>query len=161
MSALELVPITRDEAQAFVARHHRTHAKRPAGWRFGVGLALDGAVVGVAMVSNPKARMLNDGWTAEVSRVCVIELPPVLGRDGRQHAAGAVAMLYAACWRAARALGFRRLITYTLPSEGGASLRGAGWTSVGEAGGGSWSRRERPRVDAHPTQRKLRWERAA
>lgn len=150
MAALELVPITRDEAQAFVSRHHRTHAKRPVGWRFGVGAARDGAVVGVAMVSNPKARMLNDGWTVEVIRVCVLE--------GFKNACS---MLYAACWRAARALGFRRLITYTLPSEGGASLRGAGWTLVGEAGGGSWSRRERPRVDEHPTQRKLRWERAA
>jgi hypothetical protein len=160
MARLELVPITRDEAKAFVARHHRTHPKRPPGWKFGVGVALDDAVVGVAMVGNPKARMLNDGWTLEVNRVCVLELPPIEGRDGKQHAAGAVAMLYAACWRATRALGFRRLVTYTLPSEGGASLRGAGWTLVGEAGGGSWSRRERPRVDQHPTQRKLRWERA-
>jgi hypothetical protein len=147
---LELVPITRDEAQAFVAQHHRTHAKRPAGWRFGVGAACDGAVIGVAMVSNPRARRLHDGWTVEVIRVCVLE--------GFKNACS---MLYAACWRAARALGFRRLVTYTLPEEGGASLRGAGWKSVGETRGGSWSRRERPRVDAHPTQAKLRWERAA
>lgn len=145
---LELVPITRDEAQAFVALHHRTHAKRPPGWRFGVGAARDGAVVGVAMVSNPKARLFNDGWTAEVSRVCVLQ--------GERNACS---LLYAACWRAARALGFRRLITYTLPVEGGASLRGAGWKVVAETRGGSWSRRERPRVDAHPTQGKLRWER--
>ena len=53
-----------------------------------------------------------------------------------------------------------RLVTYTLPEEGGASLRGAGWRCIGEAGGGSWSRTARPRVDAHPTQRKLRWEAA-
>lgn len=150
MGALELVPITRDEAVAFVVRHHRTHAKRPVGWRFGVGAARDGEIIGVAMVSNPKARMLNDGWTVEVSRVCVLEGHP-----------NACSLLYGACWRAARALGFRRLITYTLPSEGGASLRGAGWTLIGEAGGGSWSRRERPRIDEHPTQIKLRWERAA
>ncbi len=158
---LELIPITRDEASAFVAGHHRTHPKRPPGWRFGVGVALAGAVVGVAMVSNPKARLLNDGWTLEVSRVCVLEIPRVVGGDGKEHAAGAVAMLYAACWRAARALGFRRLVTYTLPEEGGASLRGAGWKEIGAAGGGSWSRVGRPRVDLHPTQRKLRWERAA
>ena len=63
-----------------------------------------------------------------------------------------------ACWRAARGMGYRKLITYTLAEEGGASLRGAGFKLIGEAGGGSWSRRERPRVDTHPTQRKLRWE---
>lgn len=119
MADLELVPITRDEAIAFIVRYHRTHKKRLPGWRFGVGLARDGAIVGVAACSNPKARMLNDGWTLEVSRVCVLELPRVRAADGREHAAGAVAMLYAACWRAARALGFRRLVTYTLPSEGG------------------------------------------
>ncbi len=31
---------------------------------------------------------------------------------------------------------------------------------IGEAGGGSWSRADRPRVDTHPTQAKLRWEAA-
>ncbi len=67
-------------------------------------------------------------------------------------------MLYGACWRAARALGWRKLITYTLEEEGGASLRGAGWKCIGQAGGGSWSRKTRPRVDQHPTQVKLRWE---
>ncbi len=66
--------------------------------------------------------------------------------------------LYAAAWRAARALGWRRLVTYTLPEEGGASLRAAGWKLIGEAGGGSWSRRSRPRVDTQPLQTKLRWE---
>jgi hypothetical protein len=58
----------------------------------------------------------------------------------------------------ARALGYRRLVTYTLPEEGGASLHGAGWRCVGEAGGGSWSRDDRPRFDLHPTKVKLRWE---
>lgn len=73
----------------------------------------------------------------------------------------ACSLLYGACWRAARAIGYRRLVTYTLPTEGGASLRGAGWTLIGEAGGGSWDRRSRARVDEHPTQVKLRWERIA
>lgn len=57
-------------------------------------------------------------------------------------------------------MGYRRLVTYTLPAEGGASLRGAGWTCLGRAGGGSWFRRARPRVDTHPTQVKMRWERS-
>jgi len=145
---LEIVPITLREARAFVARHHRHHGA-PRGCRFVVGAALDGHVVGVAVVGRPKARMLQDGWTAEVTRLCVLP-----------SARNACSMLYATCWRAARALGFRRLITYTLPEEGGASLRAAGWRLIGEAGGGSWDRRERPRVDTHPTQTKLRWEAA-
>jgi hypothetical protein len=69
-------------------------------------------------------------------------------------------MLYRAAWRATKALGYLRLVTYTLPDEGGASLRAAGFRLVGEAGGGSWSRpcSGRPRADQHPTERKLRWE---
>lgn len=101
----------------------------------------------MAIVGNPNARMLLDDYTAEVTRLCVLDGYP-----------NACSMLYAACWRAARALGYRRLGTYTLPEEGGASLRAAGWRLVGEAGGGSWDRRQRPRVDRHPTQGKLRWE---
>lgn len=67
-------------------------------------------------------------------------------------------MLYGAAWRAAKALGYKRLVTYTLPEEGGASLRAAGWRLVGECGGGSWSRESRPREDKHPIQMKYRWE---
>lgn len=55
-------------------------------------------------------------------------------------------------------LGYRKLITYTLPSESGVSLTAAGWRCIGEAGGGSWSRAARPRVDTHPLQYKMRWE---
>jgi|TARA_R100001129_G_scaffold154590_1_gene117361 hypothetical protein len=143
--SLELVPITLREANRFVEQHHRHH--QPArGCRFCVAVAQDDEVVGVAIITRPVARRLDDGWTAEVSRVAT---------DGTRNACS---KLYGAAWRAARALGFRRLITYTLPEEGGASLRGAGWRCVGEAGGGSWSRRDRPRVDLHPLQQKLRWE---
>ncbi len=156
MTALELVPISIKAACAFVASHHRTHRKRKVIARFAVAVARDGGVVAVAITGNPKAKALQDGWTAEVVRVCSIDERP----DG-EHASCACSMLYATSWRAARALGFRRLVTYSLPEEGGASLRGAGWTLIGEAGGGSWSRRERPRVDEHPTQCKLRWGRVA
>jgi hypothetical protein len=93
--------------------------------------------------------MLQDGWTAEVSR---------LATDGSKNACS---MLYGAAWRACRALGYRRLITYILDTEPGTTLQAAGWKLVGAAGGGSWDRRERPRVDRHPTQGKLRWERTA
>jgi hypothetical protein len=157
VTALELVPMSIREAWAFVRMHHRTHGKKKriiARWA--VGCARGSDVVASAITGNPKSRALQDGWTAEVVRVCSIDQRPI-----GEHASCACSMLYATCWRAARALGYRRLVTYTLPAEGGASLRGAGWTLIGEAGGGSWDRRERPRVDEHPTQVKLRWERAA
>lgn len=143
--SLAAVPMFRDEAVAFIQQHHRHHG-RPQGYLFAIGVADGGAVVGVAVVGRPVSRMLADGWTAEVIRVCT---------DGTRNACS---FLYGACWRAAKALGYRRLVTYTLPEEGGASLRASGWRLVGEAGGGSWSRDARPRVDKHPTQRKLRWE---
>jgi len=145
---LNLVPVTLREASAFVARVHRHH-KPPRGGRFAIGAALAGVLVGVAIVGRPVSRRLQDTWTAEVTRVAT---------DGTRNACS---LLYEAAWRACRAMGFTRLITYTLPEEGGASLRGAGFTLIGEAGGGSWSRKDRPRVDEHPTQTKMRWERAA
>ena len=145
---LDLVPCTVRDAKAFVAQHHRHH-RPPNGGLWAVACADGAEVVGVAIVAQPVARMLMDGWTAEVIRVCVTE--------GHRNACS---MLYGACWRAARALGWRRLVTYTLPEEGGASLRAAGWRCLGEAGGGTWSRKQRPRVDDHPTQTKLRWEAA-
>lgn len=143
--ALELSPITLREANAFVSQHHRHHA--PArGCIVCVAVNNGDKVCGVAIVGRPVARMLSDGWTAEVVRCCT---------DGTRNACS---MLYRAAWRSVRALGYRKLVTYTLPEEGGASCRAAGMVCIGEAGGGSWNRKERPRIDTHPTQTKLRWE---
>lgn len=114
MTALELVPLSISEARAFIAQHHRTHRRLKVIARFAVGAARNRDVVAVAIIGNPKSRQLQDGWTAEVVRVCSIDVRP----EG-EHASCACSMLYAACWRAARALGFRRLVTYTLPAEGG------------------------------------------
>lgn len=102
----------------------------------------------MAIVGRPVARGLQDGWTAEVTRVAT---------DGTPNAPSA---LYGACWRVARALGYRRLVTYTLATEPGTSLRAAGWRVVGEVRGRSWSCASRPRVDRAPAQEKLRWEAA-
>jgi len=143
--SLELQPITRKEAHAFITEHHRHH-RAPVGEKFAIGVNDGVKVVGVVTVGRPVARMLDDGWTAEVTRCCT---------DGTPNACS---MLYAAAWRAARAMGYRKLITYTLPEEGGASLRAANWKCIGAAGGGSWSCKSRPRVDAHPLQVKFRWE---
>ena len=143
---LTIVPATLEEANAFVARHHRHH-QPVVGHKFSIAVSDDESVVrGVAIVGRPLARMLDDGWTLEVLRVAT---------DGVQNGCSC---LYGACRRASFALGYRKLVTYTLPEEGGASLRASGWKLIGEAGGGTWSRKDRPRVDLHPTQAKFRWE---
>lgn len=111
MSRLFLHPITIQDAKEFVRRHHRHH-KPPVSGLFAVGVAEDGAEYpnGVAIIGRPIARRLQDGYTAEVTRLCT---------DGTPNACS---MLYGAAWRACRALGYRRLVTYTLPEEGGSSL---------------------------------------
>jgi hypothetical protein len=92
--------------------------------------------------------MLDDGWTLEVNRCCT---------DGVRNGCS---MLYGKAWQVAKALGYRKLITYTLPAEGGASLRGAGWKCIGERGGGNWNHKGRPRIDTDVLLQgqKLLWE---
>lgn len=151
-------PITQREAFAFISEHHRHHDE-PEGWLFGVAANDGERVVGVAVVGRPVARMLQNGFTAEVTRVCIVEdLPKVTDHEGKEHAAPVASMLYSAAWRAARALGYRRLITYTLATESGASIKAAGWKEIGKAGGGQWSRPSRPRVETRNAGQKTLWE---
>lgn len=146
---LVAVPCSISDAKEYVAQFHRHHGP-PVSGLFAVACApLDGAVCGVAIVGRPIARRNQDGWTAEVTRVAT---------DGTKNACS---FLYGSCWRAARALGWKRLITYTLASEPGASLRAAGWRIVGTVTGKSWSVPSRPRVDRAPLQDKIRWEATA
>lgn len=142
---LEIVPIDFSEACAFVAEHHRHHLP-PVGHKFSLAVSDGARVRGVAIVGRPVARRTDDGWTLEVYRVAT---------DGCPNACSA---LYGACRRVAFALGYRRLITFTLDTEPGTSLRAAGWRVIGETPGRSWSSPSRPRVDKHPLQRKLLWE---
>lgn len=143
---LRIVPVTLAEANAFVNQYHRHHRPVP-GCKFCVAVADESdKIVGVAIVGRPVARFLDDGWTLEVNRTCT---------DGTPNANSA---LYGACRRVAFGLGYRKLITYTLPDESGASLKAAGWRCLGDRGGGPWSRESRPRIDTHPLQKKLKWE---
>jgi hypothetical protein len=123
MVRMRLQPTTLRKANDFVAEHHR-HNGRTArnGGKWACAVEIGGEIVGVAIVGNPLSATYMDGYTAEVLRVCTNE----------KAQRGACSMLYQACWRAWKAMGGRRLITYTLKSESGASLRGAGWQIVGE-----------------------------
>lgn len=115
---MKIVPITLHEANDFVAEYHR-HNGRTAwnGGRFAIGAEHDGELIGVVIVGNPISATYMDGYTVEVTRTCVRPDAP----------RNANSFLYGAACRAAKALGFRRIVTYTLTTESGASLRGAGW----------------------------------
>lgn len=138
---LVIVPTTVKAAAAYVDEHHRHHPAPPGAlWAVAVAAASTGQLCGVALVGLPVARHYDDGWTCEVRRCAT---------DGTRNACSA---LYGASWRAARALGYRRLITYTQADEPGASLRAAGWRVVAERPARpGWDRPSRPRVDKHPT----------
>jgi hypothetical protein len=142
---LRHVRIELAEANAFVAQHHRHH-QPVIGHLFSIGAALDDAISGVVIVGRPVARLRDDGATVEVTRLCT---------DGTKNACS---FLYGAAARAAFALGYQRIGTYILASENGTSLKAAGWRLIGERGGHSWSRSDRPRIDKHPLQGKLLFE---
>ena len=132
--SLAVVPVSFAEASQFVAAHHRHH-RPPVGHKFSIGVADGETLVGVAMVGRPVARRLDDGMTLEVNRTCT---------DGTPNANS---MLYGAAWRAAKALGYRRLITYTQEGESGASLSAANWRVVAQLPPRKgWSVPSRPRT---------------
>lgn len=140
-----LVPIRQKTAKEYVRNHHRHH-KPPVGSIFQIGCSKNGELCGVIIVGRPVARLLDNGLTAEVTRCCT---------NGTKNACS---MLYAAAWRAARALGYKRLITYILDSEPGTSLKASGWKLIGKCGGGTWNRENRPRTDKHPIGKKILFE---
>lgn len=143
---LTVIPISLADANAFVETHHRHH-KKVVGHKFSIGVVDEsGEMRGIAIVGRPVSRHRDDGFTLEVTR---------LATDG---CANAPSSLYSAAWRAGRAMGYRRIGTYTLATEPGISLRAAGWRVVHEVRGASWSRPGRPRTDKHPTVDKRLWE---
>lgn len=134
------------EANDFVVALHRHHPP-VVGHLFSIGATIGGELVGVVIVGRPISRHRDDGLTAEVTRLCT---------DGTRNACS---FLYGRAAVAAFALGFERIGTYTLPDEGGASLRGAGWRLIGLRGGGEWSVPSRPRKPMQsPTSQKWLWE---
>ena len=147
------VPISLREANDFVEAFHR-HSKRTSrdGGKWAVGVSDGNQLWGVAIVGRPLSRVIGeDTTTAEVLRVCVSLGAPK----------GCNSFLYACCWRAWRAMGGRKLITYTLQHESGASLRGAGWKTVAELDPRRWdTRKDHLRRQWQPVygQAKFRWE---
>lgn len=143
---LSLCPITREEAHLFVRRHHRHAPSAPPGDLFRVAVHDGEEIRGVAICGRPVARHDDDGRTVELARLCVLPGWP-----------NAASLLIGACRRAAWALGYRRLVTFTLQSEGGASLRAAGLRLIGSRADRNWNAPGRPRVERN-TGPKFKWE---
>jgi|TARA_R100000501_G_C2526991_1_gene51630 hypothetical protein len=144
--SLIITPIIFKDAKVFIDLYHRHHWS-PQGALFSIGLSSGSKLVGVATVGRPTARMLNDGFTAEVTRVCVLDNVP-----------NGCSKLYGACWRAAKAIGYTRLITYTLQSESGVSLKSSGWLKTADVTGREWKFTGQRRNNIHPIVDKYRWE---
>lgn len=142
---LTIAPIKREPAKAWARAVHR-HLPPPVGDLCRVALLRDGVIVGVGFAGRPVARALDDGETAEITRVAVLE-----GVDC------GCSRIYGALRRALVALGYRRIYTYTLETEPGTSLRASGWTCEGPAGGGQWSTPARVRRASPSDGRKVRW----
>lgn len=134
---IEVVAIELRQANEFVARHHRHHPPE-VGHRFSIGVknVESGLLCGVAIVGRPKARMIDQHRVVEVTRLVT---------DGTRNACS---LLYASAARAAKAIGYDEIITYTLESEPGTSLRAVGWEEVRLVRAEEWSRPSRRRKPA-------------
>ena len=149
---LRLVPVTLREANAYVRAHHRHH-QPVRGCRFTIGAAEGERLCGVVIVGMPVARAVDFRTTCEVTRCCT---------DGTRHVAS---LLYAAAARAARAMGYQAIQTYTLAEESGISVRAAGWRFDADVRGKPWAHNEvrQLRLDGttrrqdQPTGDKQRW----
>lgn len=145
MSKLKAVPLELKQANAFVDELHRHHDPVFRD-KFRVGAMLDGKLVGVVQIGRPVSRMLDDGKTVEVTRLC---------SDGTENVCS---FLYGKAAKIAREMGFSKIITYILQTEPGTSLRAAGWTLEAEnCGGGSWNTPSRRRTTTAPITPKQRW----
>ncbi len=140
---MEIRPITFKEACTFVSLYHRHH-KPTVGCKFSIGVYDNGTLVGVAICGRPVSRYLDDGLTCEINRLCT---------DGTYNACS---MLYGACCRVAKAMGYKKVITYILQSENGASLKASNFTCEGTAGGTKWTG-VRDKGQDIPAEMKTRW----
>lgn len=153
MARLKIRPISLKESKEFCDKYHRHNVGSKA-HKFSIGLEKDGELVGVAVVGRPIARKVDDGKTAEITRVCV---------NGDYKNANS--MLYGAACRAAFAMGYDSVITYTLETESGSSLKSAGFQvdAHSKCNNNGWDSPSRRRTVAerYPMCEKTRWRRRA
>ena len=140
---MEIRPITFREASDFINKYHRHH-KATVGHKFSIGLYDNNKLVGCAVCGRPVSRYLDDGFTCEINRLCT---------DGTKNACS---MLYGDCCRVAKGMGYKKIITYILESENGASLKASNFICEGEAGGTHWTGKRNKGQDI-PKEMKTRW----
>lgn len=144
MSRLEIRPIHLKQANEFVKEHHR-HNIPTTGGKFAISCVDGDRICGVAVCGRPVSRKLDNGFTLEIYRNCT---------DGTKNACS---MLYGACLRIAKNMGYKKVITYTLESENGSSLKASGFLFDGEAGGKNWSGERKRDYFVSPPEKKNRW----
>ena len=142
---MEIRPITFKFACDFINKNHRHH-KATVGCKFCIGLYKNEKIIGVAVCGRPVSRVLDDGRTCEINRLCT---------DGTRNACS---MLYGACCRIAKEMGYKKVITYILESENGSSLKASNFTCEGKAGGIKWTGIRDTGKD-YPHEMKTRWSR--
>ena len=142
----EVIPISFRYACNIVSLFHRHH-KPPQGHKFSLGLEVEGKMAAIVIVGRPVARGLDDGRTLEITRICVIE-------DGIKNC---VSILLGAVCKAAKAMGYQRIVTYILEGEHGSSLKASNFQIDGMVHGRTWSCESRPRQDNHPLDNKVRY----
>lgn len=143
---IKIEPISLRLANEFVEKHHRHH-KKVQGHKWSIGLYKNNSLIGVAIVGRPISRILDNGLTVEIRRVCT---------TGEKNACS---RLYSHCAKVAFILGYQRIITYILETENGASLKASNFRFVKICGGGTWNRKNRSRINKHPIIRKKLYER--
>ena len=141
---MEIKPITFKQASEFINKYHRHH-NATVGCKFCVGLYEENTLIGCAVCGRPVSRFYDDGLTCEINRVCVIE--------GHKNGCS---MLYGACCRIAKIMGYKKIITYTLQHENGASLKASNFVCEGQAGGTHWTGK-RNKGQSIPHEMKNRW----
>lgn len=132
------IPLELKDANAYVEKNHRHH-KPVHRDKFRIGCVHNGNLVGVAQVGRPVNRVLDDGKTVEVVRLCT---------DGTKNVCS---FLYSKCARIAKEMGYQKIITYILESEDGSSLVASGWHKEADVVGRSWDTPSRRRNTKSPT----------
>jgi hypothetical protein len=150
---LQVVPMTISDANEFVDNFHR-HNKPVRGAKFAIGASYNDQLVGVAIIGRPISRHMDDGFTAEAVRVCTNDTSPNNTNS----------FLYGRCWRIWQQMGGRRMITYTLQSESGSSLKAAGYKIIGETSTDKnhkgWTTRPGREWQPVTGQAKFKWEKS-
>lgn len=141
---MTIEPISLKAANAYVTVFHRHH-KAVRGCKFCISVVNDTDIIqGVAICGRPVSRHYDDGKTLEINRLCT------------NGAKNACSMLYGVCARIAKEMGYKKIITYILESENGASLKASNYICEGIAGGKIWTG-TRCRDNGVPQEMKQRW----